>query len=303
MPSAPWTTARNPDQWGIKGEDEVPPLNFKRGKKKMTAKMARIYIPGVGDAEIAYEGGTPYKADSPDPVTGGFPYPIGAILTLGNRKFAYCSASGTQIPDVGSQIGGVQAVANCAVQANYAAGVTTITITEAATDGWAHNGLIAKDELKGGWIVVFPAGGNKKFTRQIVHNSACTISQSNTMTVELDSPTPVAITTGASAECMHSEYYKVKTASSPVASTVCIPTVAATDGQGFWGLIEGVDWVAPSAGVGNSAHDKEIVFIYNGSIAEHDYSAAYDTKQQHAGFVLANAYGGTQGAPFCKFRI
>jgi len=45
------------------------------------------------------------------------------------------------------------------------------------------------------------------------------------------------------------------------------------------------------------------LYLGDGSLDEHDYSDAYTTKAQHAGFVLANAAGATQGAAFIMLQI
>ena len=230
-------------------------------------------------------------------------YPLGTIFREGDRSYRYAKASGGQIPDVGSQIGSHQHVENCAVQANYAAGVTTITITTASTAGAAHNGLIAEDELYGGYIVVFPAGGNKAFVRQIIGNSACTISQANTCTIKLDRPTPVAITTSDTAECMASPYLNVITGANERRAVVGVPACVATTGQYFWLQTWGPCWCATEANLGNSANNIGAKWRYNGTLQTADDADAYHECQQYAGFVLSFAYAGTQGAPFVWLQI
>jgi hypothetical protein len=178
-------------------------------------------------------------------------YPLGQRMILEDgRVFVYALSSGTQIPDVGSQVGIHQHIANCAIAADAAAGVRSIVLHSSATDGAAHNGLIAKDELKGGYVVVFPAASNHAFTRRIISNSACTISQANDCTIEIDTPTPVAITTSDKGEAMASPYWKVVTAVSTYASVIGVPAVAATDGKFFWLQTWGPIWIATSADCG-----------------------------------------------------
>jgi hypothetical protein len=239
-------------------------------------------------------GGTPYQADDLQK------YPLGTMLRMGGRTYAYAKSSGTQIPDVGSQVGDCQQVPNCAVQANYAAGVSVITITAAATAGKAHNGVIAADELVGGYVVVFPASTNHAFIRQIIANSVCIISQANTLSLTLDSPTPLAITTAATAECMGSPYLDVITAASQIKPVIGVPTVAATDGQFFWLQTWGPCWCAPAADVGTGNDNAKVLFVANGSLAKATTGIITD---QPAGFVLSQVYGGGQGAPFFMLQI
>jgi hypothetical protein len=152
--------------------------------------------------------------------------------------------------------------------------------------------------------VVFPAASNHAFTRRIISNSACTISQANDCTIEIDTPTPVAITTSDKGEAMASPYWKVVTAVSTYASVIGVPAVAATDGKFFWLQTWGPIWIATSAECGAGENDRNVVFRYNGSGDECAYAGTYNSaKAQRAGFILANAYNGTQGAPFIMLQI
>ena len=227
-------------------------------------------------------------------------YDIGTRFKLGDRTYHYCKAYGTQIPDVGSQPYYAQAVANCAVQAAAAKGDSVVYITTAATDGKAHNGLILEDELKGGTIVIFPATTNHAIVRGIVANSLTVVSQSNTMMITLDAPLPFALTTGATAECCFSPFYLVATAASQVKTTTCVPSLAATDQQYFWGQTWGPCWVAPAATVGTGNDNPMVQFAANGSLVK---EATGNITDQVAGFVLFQTYGGGQGAPFINLML
>ena len=261
----------------------------------MAGKMARIFIPGVGESQIEIGGGTPYAQDDKQK------YPFGSILELGLQKFAYASASGAQNPDVGSHIAAGQHVAYTTIAKSAEAGVEELTLDVQGTDGEGGDGAIAEDELVGGFIVVFPHSSNT-FLRQIVGNTATT--GAGEMTVKLDSPTPAAVVVDVThCEAMASPFRKVVSGNKPRQAVVGIPTYPAADGKCFWLLVSGVGWAAPQAEVGEADHDLEVVFRHDGSLDEHDYSDAYTTKQQHAGFVLTHAAAGTQGAPFVKFSI
>lgn len=266
----------------------------------MASKLHRIHIPKVGEALLSLDGGTPYEADDKQK------YPLGTLLRLGGRTYAYAKASGTQIPDVGSQVGCHQHVAQCTVAVSAAAGATSLVIDRPTTAGAAHNGIIAENELQGGYIVVFPTipSNNKVFVRQITGNSAAPITAANEMTVYLDSPTPIAVVADTSyAEAMASPYLNVVTAASEVASVIGVPTVAATDGQYFWLQTWGPVWLATSAGCGAGNSDRNVCFRYNGSGDEVATTGYGSIQAQHAGFILANAYGGGQGAPFIMLQI
>ncbi len=260
----------------------------------MANKTARLFIPGVGESFVNIGGGTPYEQDTVQK------YPFGTILSLGLQKFAYASANGTQNPDVGSHIAAGQHVSYATIAASAAAGVSSLTLDVAGTDGESGDGVIAANELVGGYILVFPHSSNT-FMRQIVSNTAVSTGE---MTVTLDSPTPAAVVVDVShCECMASPFRKVISGNYPKQAIVGIPTYPATTGKYFWLLVDGVGWASPQAEVGEADHDLQVVFRHDGSIDEHDYSDAYVTKQQHAGYVLTHAPAGTQGAPFVKFSI
>jgi len=71
----------------------------------------------------------------------------------------------------------------------------------------------------------------------------------------------------------------------------------------LWIQTWGPCWISPQAAVSVGNTNRQVVFRHDGSLDEHDYSDAYTTKAQHAGFVLANAAGATQGAAFIMLQI
>lgn len=259
-------------------------------------KMARIYIPGVGESIVSLEGGTPYNQDSVQK------YPLGTIITLGLRKFAYAKAYGTLNPDLGAKVGSHQHMAYATVAASADAGVSSITADFGATDGAAHDGVLAEDELVGGFIVVFPHSSNT-FVREIIGNTAVA-SSGGEVTITLDSPTPCAVVVDVThCEAMASPFLNVHSGTEDTTPVVGIPTYPATTGKFCWLQVSGPGWAAPQAEVGTGSNDMQVVFRHDGSVDEHDYSDANVSKGQHAGFVLARAYGGSQGAPFTNFQI
>jgi hypothetical protein len=263
----------------------------------MTAKMHRIHMPGVGEAMALIDGGTPYTIDTVQK------YPLGTLIRMGGRTYAYAKASGTLNPAFGALVGSVQHIAQCAIETSAAAGVTELVLHTAVNDGAAHDGVIAADEMVGGYILVFPSGNADCFIRQITSNTVCLSGIGSLCTIGLDSPTPVAVVATTSvAEAMASPYLNVKSGTDALSSVVGIPTVAATTGKYCWLQTWGPCWAAPSsdAGTGNSV--RQLIFGQNGSIDTHDHTGG-NYSAQHAGFCLANAYGGGQGAPFFFLQI
>lgn len=228
-------------------------------------------------------------------------YVVGSRLVVDMRVFYYSRAGGALVPDVGAKNALAQHVAY-AVLADAPVGSTVLVITVGAADGVLGNGAISANELAGGYMAIFPAAGNKAITRRIVSNSAVGAG-GGAMTVVVDKPLPVALTAVSHGECMANPYANVQTLNSDTTSVVGIPTVAATLGQYLWLQTWGPIWIAPQAGVSVGSNNREVVFRHDGSIDVHDPADPNVAKGQHAGFVLANAAGGGQGAPFIMLQI
>ncbi len=230
-------------------------------------------------------------------------YPLGTILRKPDgREFVYAKAGGTLNTDMGAKSYNTQHIAYATIAAAAAAGDSSIVLDVAATDGDAGDGAIAANELAGGYVVVFPHSSNS-FTRQIVGNTAVEAGGGE-ITLTLDDPIPVALVADSDhGEAMASPYLDVRTGTGSTSSIVGIPTVAATVGQFLWLQKKGISWVAPQAEVSVGNNNREVVFRHDGSIDEHDYSDANVAKGQHAGYVVQNASGAGQGAPFVMFDI
>ena len=230
-------------------------------------------------------------------------YDLGTFYRTGGRTYVYAKSSGTQIPDVGSQIGSHQHIAQCYVGVDAAQYDTSIVLDRASTDGAAHDGVIAKDELMGGWVFIFPSA-NHAAVRMIVGNSATIAGSTREIQLDLDMPIPEALTAdSAVAEAMASPYLNVVTAVSEYRAVVGVPTVRATTGTWFWLQTWGPCWCASAAGAGLGASDQNLCFRYNGAIDEIATTGYNSIQAQHAGFVMSHAYNNTQGAPFFMLQI
>ena len=225
---------------------------------------------------------------------------IGARYRMDDRVFHYAKAGATLVPNLGCQVYNTQSVAYATIAAAASIGDTFVVIDVAATDGAAGDGVIAKDELFGGYIIIFP-GSNRAINRRIIGNTAVDTDE---MTVELDAGIPIALDADTDyGECMASPYSDVRSTNSATKSIIGVPVVAATVGKYLWIQTWGPCWISPQAAVSVCNTNRQVVFRHDGSLDEHDYSDAYTTKAQHAGFVLANAAGATQGAAFIMLQI
>ena len=267
-------------------------------------------VPAVDNASPSYDivygpvlsGGS--EQDIDDAASATQNYAIGTRrVTPDGEEFFYAKAGMTINTDLGVWDNQSQCVSYGVIGATSVSGASTLTITVGSSDGPAGDGLIAADYLIGGRVVVFPHSANS-FVRTITGNTAVAAG-GGTIVVTLSKAIPVEATiTVDHAEAMASPYADMRTGNNggkrpflgqgTVAATTSLPY--------FWVHNSGIMWLAPQDEVGVGAHDNEVVFRHDGSLDEHDYNDALNTKAQHAGFVLTRAAAGTQGAPFIKIK-
>lgn len=230
-------------------------------------------------------------------------YPVGTKMLDGDRVFYYAKASsvGVTNADLGVKNGYRQVVAYATVAAAAIKGAKTLVIDVAATDGIAGNGVIAEDELAGGYVVIF-GHDSDAHTCRIRANTATTGAGEMTLTLQ-DEINATLVADSDHAECMHHWAYGCETNTDGEEPVVGVSHVVVTANYYFWLQTWGPCWLAPQGEVGDAANDHQVVFRHDGGIDEHDYSDAVVTKQQHAGFTLAHAVAGGQGAAFIMLQI
>uniref|UniRef100_A0A6M3JUP8 Uncharacterized protein n=2 Tax=viral metagenome TaxID=1070528 RepID=A0A6M3JUP8_9ZZZZ len=229
-------------------------------------------------------------------------YPLGTRYVDGDRAFRYGLFKGTMNPDLACKDTQPQTVAYVAIQAATLQYATSLTCTVGTTDGIAGDGVVAVNALAGGYCVIFDAT-SKAINRQIVSNTV-TAANGGTMTVVVSDPIPVALTTSDHIECMASPYsYLTASTSNAYGAFMGMPQLVYTTGQYGWVQTWGPCWIAPQTEVGSGSNIRTCIFRHDGSIDELDYSDAYNSKGQIAGYVMSHAQAGTQGAPFVWLTI
>ena len=252
----------------------------------MTSKMHRLHIPKVGEGVLNIPGGTPYEVDTIQQ------YDLGTYARFGRKGFVYAKAGGTIVPDIGAKQANSQKIGYVSVQAIALVNATEIAITSDVS--------CTKDELKGGEVVVFLAAEEKAFTRGIIGNDAMTATA--TLTLQLDSPIPVALDTNDHAEVIIDPYNGVTQTNNEWTPVMGMPVIGATDGQFLWLQVSGISWCAPEADVSAAVNTIEVCFKgQNGSLMVRDSA---NLGCQRAGMVIApNTTGNGQGAPFIMLNI
>lgn len=159
----------------------------------------------------------------------------------------------------------------------------------------------AKDELRGGYAIVYSAG-NTYQQAGIVGNTYCSTSA---MTVYLDRELSVVVTSTQYTELLPNPYRYISThvgggeqRGSWAGIPMSYPTAVDTY---FWLQTWGPCWVNPGAvGIGAGDNEREAVFMGDGSVRPRDattYIAA-----QLAGFAIEFS-AGADGPPFINLQI
>jgi len=232
------------------------------------------------------------------------------VVLPDGRVFRYARASGTLNSDLLAQHVTGQHIGYNALGASQVVGDSQVTLTvSAATEGVDGAGVIAKNELRGGNIIIFPHSENS-INMGIIGNSALA-ADGESIVIYLDAPLPIALDiTTDHAEAIASPYLAVKASTTGDANRgfVGLPMRAATTGQYCWLQTWGLCWVAPangygSANVGNAAYSLAVVARYNGSIQLNDCDVAMTEHTQHVGFIMSRGAASAQGAPFIMLQI
>ena len=254
----------------------------------MVAKMHRMHLPGVGEGVLHVGSGSPYVVDD-DPQYG-----VGDYVRFGRKAFVYAKV-GTKgvVPDMGAKTSYLQKIGNVAVQAIALINATEIAITS--------NVDCTEDELVGGEVVVFTGGEEKAFTRTIIGNDAV-VSQPKTLTLQLDSPIPVALDTGDTAEVIRNPYASVENTAQEWGMVMGMPVMVAASGKYVFLQVEGVSWCAPAGSVGDGINEQMVVFAGDGSLRV-PATGGWESAQLAGVVICGNVAGNGQGAPFIMLQI
>ena len=229
-------------------------------------------------------------------------FTLGSRMQVDGRTFFYARAGGVLNCGLGAFNAITQHV-SFALVAIAAQGARTIVVTVGGGDGVLFNGDIGEDELAGGYIVIWPADMSETMNRRVVGNTA--VTGGGAMTVTLDRPLSGALVGTDHAEIMASPYLNVQNGGPHgFHSVMGVPPIAATLGQYLWLQTWGPVWITPG-GLGQTSIgflNRRVYFREDGSIDENPVGTAY-ADAQLAGYVLCNAPGEGQGAPFIQLML
>lgn len=237
-------------------------------------------------------------------------YPIGTKLVKGLRRYFYCKANGevdTEWAVYKPKKTNTVAVAptqNTTIDPEtgyYAgqAGSKEVTVTIDTEIGTLTTGVLAKDELAGGFIVVGNGSAQHPQMFQIVSHPALT-STGGSLTLRLDDVLGTAVTAATTTiELMESPFYDVKADGSggDYVSYIGYATCHASDGEFFWCQTWGPCWGTSDGNTCDSAGDRTLVFVGNGTLKSSN-DITVESGIQIAGYALDMSGSGASNAPF-----
>jgi len=183
-------------------------------------------------------------------------------------------------------------------------GDISIEITFADTDGVLNGGVIAEDELRGGYISIYGSAANRP-QRYITGNDARANGDTGTTTVWFDAELDVAITAGSNCEVLANPYSDLRELNDPQTSVMGMPLVDAGTGEYFWIQTWGPCRITPTgAELGVNNFERMFLFEAYGGVYSVDASDALDRSEQIAGFVIEKTDGvAGSAAPFINLMI
>jgi len=228
---------------------------------------------------------------------------IGDRVTLPDgRVFRYALASGTCNPEVGAyKAKKTNTVAVAPAQASGAGAIGNhfVTVTIDTEIGVLTTGVLAENELAGGYIVVGNGSAQHPQMRQIISHPALTTA-GGSLTLKLDAELVTAVTAATTTiELMESPFYCIKADNSggQYVTYLGVPARVATSGQYFWVQTKGIAWITSDGNTCDSGLDRTIVWVGNGSVVSSN-DITVESGLQIAGVAMDMSGSGASNAPF-----
>ena len=263
------------------------------------ADLTILVLDGVSvpSTEVILSGGTPQAINETSATQN---YALGSRrATADGRVFRYaCAGAAGVCPGYGAFTQVTLPMAYEVLHDNATAGDTTVLVDQTG---------ITANQWAGGYIVMGHAAQATTQNRLIVSNTASAAS-TNHVTVTLDQPLSVSLTTSHGFEVVPNIYSNVQVTTSEYSGVVGVPAAIATTGQYFWLQTWGPCWIVPGGPgtPGSSAQERTVYFVGDGSVnGEIGAIGTYTecTKRQSAGFIIQKDSAGVGGPPFVMLQI
>jgi hypothetical protein len=235
-------------------------------------------------------------------------YPLGTIFREDDRSYRYCYFTANSKPYWGVyKPKKTNTVAVAPVQATGAGaiGSVTVTVTIDTEIGILTTGVLSENELAGGYVVIGNGSNQYPQTRRIVSHPALATT-GGSLTLTIDRPLGVAVTAATTTiELMECMYYCVKGdgLSDGYSSFIGVPACVVTSGQWAWVQTYGPVWITSDSNTCDSANDREIFFVANGSVVSGGSLTYQGSSYQRAGFALDMSGSSASNAPFVFLQL
>ena len=245
------------------------------------------------------------------------------VVTPDGRSFRYAKSGAACVAGQGASFYGRTAVSYVVFPAQVAPGPTiwgmtdsagkvgdnALTVTVAITDGAAGTGVIAEDELRGGYAVIYGVVADNADIQQrgIIGNTAVAAG-GGTMTLFLDASLVKTVTTSFAIEILPNPYADLRTNLGNEEGYMGIAGLPAAyvsaASMYFWVQTWGPVWVPAGGGTpGSVAAERQMVFSACGALRAHSAAYATTKQYQHAGFIMQRDSSGSGGPPFIMLQI
>lgn len=220
-------------------------------------------------------------------------YDLGAKEELPDgRVFRYCKSAGTEIltPKRGTHFTDTGYIAYTAFVVSAAKGDMEITIPADSS-----HAVLAKDALRGGYVIIFDGSAVNDVTHGIVGNDASAALVA--FKVRLATPLSVTVTSSDAVEVFSNPWASLSQSSSIVLPFAGVPVYSVTAAANyFWLQTKGIKFVDPQDGVGADNGGIVGYWRHDGTMQKGETAlattvAGFDTIQP-AGTVIAGSKAG-----------
>jgi len=234
------------------------------------------------------------------------------------RAFRYCKAGSTMSSmkygvysynQLVAEYSSVTCVPTAAIAIGDKSAAFTVT---AASIGVNRDGVIAKDELKGGYISFYGSTSGHRPQRGIVGNSALA-SDGTSITIYWDAAMDKAMDASVATEILANPYSDVRSDTEAYGiwcSCIGMPNVLAVSGNYYWVQTWGIFRITPTGvALGANQGERQMVMAANGSVCSlptwHTQIATTPTHSyQIAGPIVERTSGtSTDAAPFINLTF
>lgn len=219
-------------------------------------------------------------------------YPGDTLVLPDGREFRYAKSTGAGImyPNMGCNFTDTGLISYTATTSSHAAGVVEIEVPAAT------HAALSKDDLRGGYVVVFDGSGENDMTYGITGNDAADANAA--FDIQIDMPLQEAITAGTQAiEVYKNPWTIIAQANTSTLPRCGVPVTQVSAAENyFWLQTKGVKFVNPQSGVGADNGGIEVYWRHDGSLQKGETAlavttATYDTNQC-AGHVVSGSAAG-----------